>query len=151
MYNATVLRHYREPRNVGNIENAHSVGIYMNDFCGDITKVWIRVAEGKITDAKYRTQGCAASIACGNVLTELVKNRSVEEALQIKKDDTISALNGLPEQKIHCSVLADDSLGDAIRNYLSRNKLPVPQELIERHEKIKPLVEEMRQRGYILI
>jgi nitrogen fixation NifU-like protein len=106
MYNATVLRHYREPRNVGKIENTHGVGIYMNDFCGDITKVWTKVAEGKIVDAKYKTQGCAASIACGN--------------------DIISALNGLPEQKIHCSVPANDSLRVAIRDYLSRNSYLFP-------------------------
>lgn len=151
MYNETVLRHYREPRNVGEIEDADGVGIYMSDFCGDITKFWIKIADGKITDVKYRTQGCAASIACGSVLTELVRNMAIEEALQITKDDIISALNGLPEQKIHCSVLADDSLKDAIRDYLSRNKLPVPEELNEKHERIRPLIEEMRQRGYILV
>ena len=105
MYNETVLRHYREPRNVGKIENAHGVGIYKSDFCGDITKVWIKVAEGKIVDAKYRTSGCAASIACGSVLTELVKNKTVEEALRIKKDDIVSASNGLPEQKISAQFL----------------------------------------------
>jgi nitrogen fixation NifU-like protein len=151
MYNEIVLRHYREPRNMVEIENADGVGIYMSDFCGDITKVWIRVAEGKIIDAKYRTQGCAASIACGSVLTELVRNKTVEEALRITKDEIISALDGLPEQKIHCSVLADDCLKDAIRDYLSRSKLPVPKGLIEKHERIKPLLEEIKQRGYILI
>lgn len=151
MYNETVLKHYRNPRNVGEIENADGVGIYMSDFCGDITKFWIRISKGKIIDAKYKTQGCAASIACGSVLTELVKNKTIEEVLQITKDDIITALDGLPEQKIHCSVLADDSLKDAIRDYLSRNNLPVPRELIEKHNKIKPLLEEMKQRGYILI
>ncbi|MDH5441894.1 MAG: iron-sulfur cluster assembly scaffold protein [Candidatus Bathyarchaeota archaeon] len=151
MYNETVLRHYREPRNVGEIEDADGVGIYMSDFCGDITKFWIKIADGKIVDAKYRTQGCAASIACGSVLTELVRNMAIEQALQITKDDIVSALKGLPEQKIHCSVLADDSLKDAIRDYLSRNKLPVPEELNEKHERIRPLIEEMRQRGYILV
>ena len=151
MYNETVLQYYRNPRNVGEIENADGVGIYMSDFCGDITKFWIRISKGKIIDAKYKTQGCAASIACGSVLTELVKNKTVEEALQITKDDIITALDGLPEQKIHCSVLSDDSLKDAIRDYLSRNNLPVPRELIEKHNKIKPLLEEMKQRGYILI
>ncbi len=151
MYNETVLRHYRNPRNVGEIEDADGIGIYMSDFCGDITKFWIKVAEGKIIDATYRTQGCAASIACGSVLTELVKNKSVEEALKTTKDDVVYALNGLPEQKIHCSVLALDALQDAIRDYLFRNKLPVPQELTEKHEKMKPLLEEMKQRGYLLI
>jgi len=151
MYSQIVLEHYKNPRNVGEIENADGIGIYMSDFCGDITKFWIRVSEGRIVNAKYRTQGCAASIACGSVLTELVRNRTVEEALRITKDDIVSTLNGLPEQKIHCSVLADDALRDAIRDYLSRNNLPVPQELTEKHKRMKPLIEEMRQRGYILI
>ncbi len=151
MYSQIVLEHYKNPRNVGEIENADGIGIYMSDFCGDITKFWIKVSEGRIVDARYRTQGCAASIACGSILTELVKNRTVEEALRITKDDIVSALNGLPEQKIHCSVLADDALRDAIRDYLSRNNLPVPQELTEKHERMKPLIEEMRQKGYILI
>jgi len=140
MYNETVLQHYRNPRNVGEIENADGVGIYMSDFCGDITKFWIKVEKGRITDATYRTQGCVASIACGSVLTELVKNMTVEEVLKITKDHIVSALNGLPEQKIHCSVLADDSLKDAIRDYLTRNNLPVPQELVEKHEKMRPLL-----------
>lgn len=151
MYNETVLRHYRNPNNVGSIENADGVGIYMSDFCGDITKFWIKVEEGRIVDAEYMTQGCAASIACGSVLTEFVKNKTVEDALRITKDDIVSALNGLPEQKIHCSVLADDSLKEAIRDYLTRNNLSVPKELTEKHERIKPLLEEMKQRGYILI
>lgn len=151
MYNETVLQHFRNPKNVGETENANGIGIYMSDFCGDITKFWLRVSEGIIIDAKYMTQGCTASIACGSVLTELVKSKTIEEALQITKDDIISALNGLPEQKIHCSVLADDSLKDAIRDYLSRNNLPIPQELVEIHDNIKPLIEEMKQRGYVLI
>ena len=151
MYNDTVLEHFKNPRNVGEIESADGVGIYMSDFCGDITKFWIRVGDGRITDVKYRTQGCAASIACGSMLTELAKNRTVDEVLEIKKDDIVSALNGLPEQKVHCSVLADDALKDAIRDYLSRNKLPIPQELVEKHERMRPLIEEMRERGYILV
>ena len=151
MYNETVLQHFRNPRNVGEMEDADGIGIYMSDFCGDITKFWIRVSEGKITDATYKTQGCAAAIACGSVLTDLVKSKTIEKALQITNDDVISALNGLPEQKIHCSVLADDSLKDAIREYLSRNNLLIPQELVEKQDKIKPLIEEMKQRGYLLI
>jgi len=151
MYNETVLRHYRNPRNVGEIEDADGIGIYMSDFCGDITKFWIKISHGKIVEAKYKTQGCAAAIACGSVLTELVKNRTVEEAMQISKDDIISALKGLPEHKIHCSVLADDSLKDAIHFYLASQNLPIPEELAQKHEKIKPLLDEMKQKGYFLI
>ncbi|MBS7629401.1 iron-sulfur cluster assembly scaffold protein, partial [Candidatus Bathyarchaeota archaeon] len=125
MYSATVLQHYRNPKNVGKIDDADGVGVYMSDFCGDITKFWIKVSEGRILDVKYRTQGCAASIACGSILTELVKGKTVDEALKITKDDIISALGGLPETKVHCSVLADDALKDAIRDYLSRNNMHV--------------------------
>jgi nitrogen fixation NifU-like protein len=123
----------------------------MSDFCGDITKFWIKVSEGRIIDVKYRTQGCAASIACGSILTELVKGKTVDEALRITKDDIISALGGLPEAKVHCSVLADDALKDAIRDYLSKNNMDVPKELIEKHDRIKPLIEKMEQMGYVLI
>lgn len=84
MYNERVFEHYRNPRNVGEIKDPDGIGIYMSDFCGDITKFWIKVAEGKIVDAKYKTQGCVASVACGSVLTELVKNKTVSEALSIK-------------------------------------------------------------------
>jgi nitrogen fixation NifU-like protein len=151
MYNETVLDHYNNPRNLGEIENADGVGIHMSDYCDDITKFWIRVSGGRITDARYRTQGCAAAIACGSVLTELVRGMTVEKAQRLTKDDIVSALNGLPEQKIHCSVLADDSMKDAVRNYLAKNNLPVPGELVEKHDRIMPLIEEMRQRGYVLI
>lgn len=151
MYNETVLQHFQNPRNVGEIEHADGIGIYMSEFCGDITKFWIKVKGSTITDVTYRTQGCAASIACGSVLTELVQDKPVEEALRITKDDIVAALGGLPEQKIHCSVLADDALKDAICDYLTRNQLSVPRALVQKREKIKPVLEEMKQRGHIFI
>ncbi len=151
MYNKTVLKHYMNPSNVGEIVFADGIGIYMSDFCGDITKFWIRVEDNKIVEVKYKTQGCAAAVACGSVLSELAKNKTIDEVLKITKDDIIGALDGLPEQKIHCSVLADDALKDAILDYLSKNGLPVPKEIVEKHEKIMPLLREMKQKGYILI
>ncbi|UCH01591.1 MAG: iron-sulfur cluster assembly scaffold protein [Candidatus Bathyarchaeota archaeon] len=151
MYNEMVLQHFNNPRNVGEIENADGIGIYMSEFCGDITKFWIRIKENRIIEATYRTKGCAASIACGSILTELVKNLNIEEVLMITKNHILSALKGLPEKKIHCSVLADDALKDAIRDYLSRNLFPVPTELVEKQEKIKPLLKKMKERGQILI
>ena len=151
MYNETVLKHYNNPRNVGEISGADGIGIYMSDFCGDITKFWIKVEDTKIVDVKYKTQGCAAAVACGSVLSELVKNKTIDEVLEITKDDIMCALDGLPEHKIHCSVLADDALKQAIRDYLSKNGLPVPKELVEKHEKIMPSLREMKQKGYILI
>lgn len=151
MYNERVFEHYRNPRNVGEIKDPDGIGIYMSDFCGDITKFWIKVAEGKIVDAKYKTQGCVASVACGSVLTELVKNKTVSEALSITKEDILNVLDGLPEPKIHCSMLALDSLGDAILNYLFRNNMVAPQDLVEKHERLKPLLAEVERKGYILI
>jgi len=151
MYNETVLDHYRNPRNIGEIKKADGIGIYMSESCGDITKFWIEVDEGRIIDAKYKTQGCAASIACGSALTELAKDRTVEDALKITKNDLLSVLGGLPEQKVHCSMLAEDALKDAVRDYLSRNNLPVPQELANKYEKLRPLIEELRKKGYVLI
>ena len=151
MYNQTVLNHFENPRNVGEIIDADGIGTYMSDFCGDITKFWIKIENNRIVDVKYRTQGCAAAIACGSILSELAKNKTVDEVLEITKDDIVSALNGLPEQKIHCSVLADDALKQAIGDYLCKNGLFVPKGISEKHEKIIPLLREMKQKGYIQI
>ncbi|MEM2941907.1 MAG: iron-sulfur cluster assembly scaffold protein [Candidatus Bathyarchaeia archaeon] len=151
MYNEKVFEHYRNPRNVGEIKDADGIGVYMSDFCGDITKFWIKVDEGRIVEAKYKTQGCVASVACGSVLTELVKNKTVEEALRLTKEDVLNALGGLPEPKIHCSMLALDSLSDAVLDYLLKKGETAPETLVEKHERIKPLLAEMKKKGYILI
>lgn len=151
MYNEKVLDHNRKPRNVGEISNADGVGIYMSDFCGDITKFWIKVTDNRITDVKYKTQGCAASIACGSVLTEIVMGKSLDEAIMITKEDVLVALAGLPERKIHCSMLAIDALKDAIYDYSVKNNKPVPQELIDKHEQLRPQIHELQKKGYILI
>ncbi|WP_455280417.1 iron-sulfur cluster assembly scaffold protein [[Eubacterium] cellulosolvens] len=151
MYNEKVLEHYRNPKNVGEIKNADGIGIYMSGSCGDITKFWIKVDQGKITDAKYKTQGCAASIACGSALTEMIKNKTVDETIKLTKNDLLIALGGLPEQKIHCSMLADDALKDAIRDYLTKNNMPVPRELVKKYEELMPQIKELEKKGYLLI
>jgi len=151
MYNPKVLEHYHNPRNVGEIEKADGVGAYLSDFCGDITKFWIKVQGDKIVDVKFKTQGCAASIASGSILTELVKGKTIEEVLRTTKEDVAGALGGLPEQKIHCSLLATDALCDAIYDYLSKNRLPVPKELSEKHDKIKLELQRLKDMGYMLI
>jgi len=151
MYNPKVLEHYRNPRNIGEIEDADGVGVYLSDFCGDITKFWIKVKGDEIIDVKFKTQGCAASIASGSILTELAKGKTMEEVLRITKEDVAGALGGLPEQKIHCSLLATDALFDAIYDYLSKNRLPVPKELSEKHNKINLELQRLKNMGYILI
>lgn len=151
MYNPKVLEHYRNPRNIGEIEDADGVGVYLSDFCGDITKFWIKVKGDEIIDVKFKTQGCAASIASGSILTELAKGKTMKEVLRITKEDVVGALGGLPEQKIHCSLLATDALFDAIYDYLSKNRLQVPKELSEKHNKIKLELQRLKNMGYILI
>jgi nitrogen fixation NifU-like protein len=151
MYSEKVLEHYRNPRNVGEIPDADGLGIYLSESCGDITKVWIKVENGKIVDAKYKTQGCAASIASGSMLTEMIVGKTLEEAQKITKEDVASALDGLPEQKIHCSLLATDALKDAIYDYLKRVGRPVPRELEEKHECLRSQIEKLKTMGYILI
>jgi len=151
LYNEKVIEHYRHPRNVGSIEGADGVGIFVSDFCGDIVKLWINVVDGRITEIKFKTQGCAASIASGSVLTELAKGKTLEEAMAITEKDIVEALGGLPERKIHCSVLADDALRDAIYDYLKRHGLPIPQYLAHKHEEIQEQVRKLDEMGYILI
>ena len=151
MYNEKVLEHYHNPKNVGEIKNADGIGIYMSGSCGDITKFWIKVDQEKIIDAKYMTQGCAASIACGSALTELIRNKTIDEALKLTQNDLLTALGGLPEPKVHCSMLADDALKDAIRDYLTRNNLPVPQKLVKKHEALMPQIRELEKKGYLVI
>jgi len=96
MYNEKVLDHYRNPRNIGEIQDADGLGIYVSESCGDITKFWIKVKENRIVDAKFKTQGCAASIASGSMLTEMVIGKTLEEAQKTTKDNVVSALDGLP-------------------------------------------------------
>jgi len=151
MYSEKMLEHYRNPRNVGEIKDADGIGVYLSDFCGDITKLWIKVENGVIVDAKFRTQGCAASIASGSMLTQMVIGKTLEDARRITKEDVASALNGLPEQKIHCSLLATDALGDAIFDYLRNKGLPVPKDLEKKHESVREQIEKLKSIGYVLI
>jgi len=151
MYSEKALEHYRNPRNVGEIPSADGLGIYLSESCGDITKLWIRVENGRIVDAKFKTQGCAAAIASGSMLTEMVVGKTLEEVQKITKEDVASALDGLPEQKIHCSLLATDAVKDAIYDYLKRRGLPVPRELEEKHENVRSQIEKLKTMGYILI
>jgi nitrogen fixation NifU-like protein len=151
VYTEKVLEHYRNPRNVGEIVDADGLGIYVSESCGDITKVWIKVRDGRIVDAKFKTQGCAASIASGSMLTDMVVGKSLDEAQEITKENVASALGGLPEQKIHCSLLATDALKDAVYDYFKRKGLPLPKELEEKHRRVEAQLEKLKNMGYIMI
>jgi nitrogen fixation NifU-like protein len=119
-YSEKVIDHYENPRNVGVVDNADGTGTVGNPACGDVMKLTLRIEDNVITDAKFKTFGCGAAIASSSMLTELVRGKSVEEALSISNKAVAEALDGLPPVKLHCSVLAEDALKAAIEDY--RNK-----------------------------
>jgi len=110
------------PRNVGQIENPDGVGHVGNPICGDIMELYIKVKENVIVDAKFKTFGCGAAIATSSMVTELVKGKTIEEALKISNKTVAEALEGLPPVKMHCSMLAEDALKSAIEDYLKKKK-----------------------------
>jgi nitrogen fixation NifU-like protein len=113
-YSEKVMEHFRNPRNVGEIENPDGVGKVGNPVCGDIMELYIKVDGGIITDAKFKTFGCGAAIATSSMVTELVKNKTIEDALKISNRAVAEALGGLPPIKMHCSVLAAEALKRAL-------------------------------------
>lgn len=117
MYTEQVMDHFSNPRNVGEIENADGVGTVGNPACGDIMKIFIKVKDDVIEDIKFKTFGCGAAIASSSVATELIKGKTIEEALKLTNKMVIEALGGLPKEKLHCSVLAEDALKSAIEDY----------------------------------
>ncbi len=122
MYNETVMEHFQNPRNTGEIENADGIGKVGNPSCGDVMMMYIKVEDGKIVDLKYKTFGCAAAIATSSVASELLIGKTIEEAEQLTKMDIVEVLNGLPEEKIACSTIAPDAIRAAIENYRSSQK-----------------------------
>ena len=122
LYSERVMEHFRNPRNVGEIENPDGVGHVGNPVCGDIMELYIQVKDGTIVDAKFKTFGCGAAIATSSMVTEMVKGKSIEEALKISNKAVAEALDGLPPIKMHCSALAEEALKSAIENYLNNSK-----------------------------
>ena len=116
-YTEKVMDHYEHPRNVGVVENASGEGVVGNPSCGDVMKLTIRVEDDVIIDAKFKTFGCGAAIATSSMVTELVKGKKIDEALDISNKAVAEALGGLPKVKMHCSVLAEDALKAAIDDY----------------------------------
>ncbi|NIM05849.1 MAG: Fe-S cluster assembly scaffold protein NifU [Armatimonadetes bacterium] len=119
-YSTKVMEHFANPRNVGEIENPDGVGNVGNPVCGDIMRMTIRVEDGVITDAKFKTFGCGAAIATSSMATELVKGKSIEEALKVTNKAVAESLGGLPPIKMHCSMLAEEALKSAIDDHLRR-------------------------------
>ena len=130
MYSEKVMDHFQHPRNVGKIEDADGVGEVGNAKCGDIMKMYIKVDENEIiTDVKFNTFGCGSAIATSSMATEMIKGKSIKEALAISNKAVVEALDGLPTNKIHCSVLAEEAVKAAVEDYYKRKGLPIPEDL----------------------
>ncbi len=136
MYSKTVMEHFRNPRNVGVIEDADGVGEVGNPICGDMMTIYLKINEEKIGDIKFQTFGCGSAIAVSSMLTELAMGKSIEEAKKITNKDVAAALEGLPKNKLHCSNLGADALHLAIQDYEDRKAgitRPEPRRPIEKH------------------
>ena len=127
LYSEKVMDHFANPRNVGEIEDADGIGEVGNAKCGDIMKMYIKVDNGILTDVKFKTFGCGAAVATSSIATEMIKGKSIDEALKLTNKAVVEALEGLPPQKLHCSVLAEQAMKSAISDYYTRQGIdPVP-------------------------
>ena len=130
-YSAKVMDHFMNTRNVGEIPDANGVGEEGNAKCGDIMKIYLKIKDGVVEDAKFNTFGCGAAIATSSMATELIRGKSVEDAMKLSNKAVIEALDGLPPVKIHCSVLAEEAGQAALRDYYERSGPPVPAALAQ--------------------
>lgn len=120
MYNEKVMDVFKNPKNVGEIENPDGIGTVGNASCGDIMQISLKIENDVIVDAKFKTFGCAAAIATSSTATEMIKGMTIEEALKVTNKRVVETLGGLPSQKLHCSVLAEEAIKKAIENYLEK-------------------------------
>ncbi|MEA5084280.1 MAG: Fe-S cluster assembly scaffold protein NifU [Lachnospiraceae bacterium] len=137
-YSEKVMDHFMNPRNMGTIDNASGVGRVGNAKCGDIMQVYLQIENDKIVDAKFKTFGCGAAIATSSMATELVKGRTIQEALKVTNKAVMEALDGLPPVKVHCSLLAEEALNAALWDYAKKHNIAIeglkePVEDIEGH------------------
>jgi len=119
-YTEKVIDHYQNPRNLGELEDADGVGVVGNPTCGDMMQIQIKVRDNRIEDVKFKTFGCGAAIATTSVATELIKGKTIEEALQVTNRDVMEVLGGLPPVKVHCSLLAEEAIRAAVEDYRSK-------------------------------
>ena len=121
LYSDKVMDHFQNPRNVGKLDDADGIGEVGNAKCGDIMRMYIKVKDGVITDCKFNTFGCGSAIATSSMATELIKGKPIEEALKLSNKAVVEALDGLPAHKIHCSVLAEEAVRAAVKDYYDKN------------------------------
>ena len=121
LYTETVMDHFTHPRNVGEIPDADGIGEIGNAKCGDIMKMYLKIKDNVITDVKFETFGCGSAIASSSIATEMIKGKTIEEALAVTNKQVVDALGGLPAHKLHCSVLAEEAIKATVKNYYDRN------------------------------
>ena len=131
LYSEKVMDHFRNPRNVGVIENADGIGEVGNAKCGDIMKIYLKIDNEIITDVKFETFGCGSAIASSSMATELIKGKPLSEALTLTNQAVTEALDGLPAHKIHCSVLAEEAIRNAVKDYYDKNGIEYDKELFK--------------------
>ena len=133
-YSEKVMDHFTNPRNVGEIDNADGVGVVGNAKCGDIMKMYLKIEDDVITDCKFKTFGCGAAIATSSMATELIKGKSVKEALKLTNEVVVEALEGLPPVKVHCSVLAEEAFKTALADYYNKIGREIDFEINKAHD-----------------
>lgn len=131
VYSAKVLEHFANPHNVGKIDDADGIGEVGNAKCGDIMKMYIKVKDDVITDVKFNTYGCASAIATSSIATDMIKGKPISEALKLTNEAVVEALDGLPAVKIHCSVLAEEAIKAAVKDYYDKNGIQYDKELFK--------------------
>ncbi len=129
LYSEKVFDHFKNPRNVGSIADADGVGEVGNARCGDIMKMYLKIENDVIVDVKFETFGCGSAIASSSMATEMIKGKTLEEALAVTNKQVVEALDGLPAHKLHCSVLAEESIKAAVQDYYERNHIPYDKSL----------------------
>lgn len=145
MYTEEVMEHFQDSHNYGKIKNADGVGKVGNLECGDVMWLYIKVEDDVIKDIKFEAYGCLAAIATSSVITDLVKGKTVEEAMEFNKENVVDELGSLPPVKIHCSVLAVDALSEAIYDYLEKEGKEIPSELEKRHQRNEETKEKIEE------
>jgi len=140
-YSDKVMEIFKNPRNIGEIKDADAVGKVGNISCGDSMWLYLKIGKNKngeeiITDSKVKTFGCVAALSTSSVMTDMIKGKTLKEAMKFTKQDIVDILNGLPKIKVHCSVLAIDALKEAVYDYYKRNSRPIPDDIKKIHERV---------------
>ncbi|TSC94170.1 MAG: NifU protein [Parcubacteria group bacterium Licking1014_1] len=156
LYSNEIMKHFKNPQNVGRIKKCDALGKVGNLSCGDIMYLYLKIGKNKkgeeiIKDTKFETFGCTVAIANTSLLTTMIKGKTLNEAMKITKDDLVKKFGNIPLIKVHCSLLAVDALAEAIYDYYKKNKKPISQLLQEKHEKAERIGKEMEHRHSAIV